>query len=193
VEVFMKLASYTATRAGWVGICNRLIRWRFGGDFWKDGQASHTEVIFEPTDGVDDLMPDGTTQPDENGAVWCGSSAALDVIPDWAPRRKGKTGGVRMKRIVLDPDRWEIKPYRRDPRWAARWFRSNEGYRYDWSMIVGFVAWLTQLLIKLLVPATAFWSVCSSAAAAAGGYKRPEFYHPELIRTMLESETAEVL
>lgn len=54
----MQLASYTATLPGVQGVFNRLIRWRF------DGAYSHSEIAFEPADGVDALMPDGSCQTD---------------------------------------------------------------------------------------------------------------------------------
>ena len=66
----MKLASYKGRRKGFTGIFNVLIR------FWLMGKHSHSEVIFEPGDGVDHLMPDGTTE-----------SATLDsVLPKTMPR-----------------------------------------------------------------------------------------------------------
>ncbi len=58
----MLLASYTSTRPGIQGIANRLIRWRL------DGLTSHSEIVFTPFDGVDDLMPDGSAAPDADGA-----------------------------------------------------------------------------------------------------------------------------
>ena len=65
--------------------------------------------VFEPGDGVDDLMPrdssveaaQPSTRPDASGALWCASSAAAEPIPLWSPRRAGRRGGVRFKRIIL--------------------------------------------------------------------------------------------
>ncbi len=42
----MLLASYTGTRPGLQGLANRAIRFRLGGPY------SHTELVFEPGDGV---------------------------------------------------------------------------------------------------------------------------------------------
>ena len=46
----MQLASYKSTRLGLQGIANRIIRLRLRGPY------SHTEVVFEPGDGVDHLV-----------------------------------------------------------------------------------------------------------------------------------------
>ena len=48
----MKLAFYIGTRSPWyIGLGNRLVRLRLR------SQISHCELLFEPGDGVDDLMP----------------------------------------------------------------------------------------------------------------------------------------
>ncbi len=177
----MKVASYMVTRPGMAGIANRLIRWRFGGKFFSDGEASHTELIFEPSDGVDHLMPDGTTMA-LNGAVWCASAAALDHIPAWAPYRVGRVGGVRFKRIVLKPEHWEISDYPRDPIAAATWFKKHEGQAYNWGQIALFLQWLLAIVI---LNSGKRWT-CTVAVAAAGGYERPDLYHPALMRSLLK-------
>lgn len=181
----MRLACYTGTHAGFNGIFNRLIRWRYGGSFFKDGAASHCEVVFEPGDGVDHLMPDGTSQPDATGAVWCASASALDVIPVWAGQRAGKTGGVRFKRIVLDPTLWEVQPFHRDPVIAASFIKQVEGTPYDWGIVFGFLFWPVAVLMHLIHDSL---YCCSTVCAAAGGYERSDFYHPELLRTMLHPQ-----
>lgn len=173
----MKLASYTATHSGFSGIFNRAIRWRFGGSFLKDGQASHTEVVFMPGDGVDHLMPDGNCAP-VLGAYWCASSSALDIMPAWSSRRVGKKGGVRFKRIVLDPNKWEIADYNHDPVYAAEWFRRHQGLPYDWSTITGYLS----MPLDILIGFSDYRWMCSAACAAAGGYSRADLFHPELLR-----------
>ena len=68
-------------------------------------QISHCELVFEPGDGVDDLMPDGTCAPvpiGNGGLYWAGSSAAAEPIPPWSPRRAGSKGGIRFKRLDVD-------------------------------------------------------------------------------------------
>lgn len=131
----MLLASYKSTRAGWRGLANRLIRWRL------DGQYSHTEVVFEPGDGVDALMPDGDCQPDAGGALWCASSVATERLPAWSHYRAGGIGGVRFKRITLDPTKWELIAVDTDPRFAARTFVVSQGRPYSWRLIAKTVAW----------------------------------------------------
>uniref|UniRef100_A0A6M3MHQ2 Uncharacterized protein n=1 Tax=viral metagenome TaxID=1070528 RepID=A0A6M3MHQ2_9ZZZZ len=132
----MKLASYHGTRSGLMALGSMLIRLRLRGPF------SHTEAVFEPGDGVDHLMPDGTCQPDADGALWCCSSVGLERIPAWSRRRPGRLGGVRMKRIVLNPKKWTLDPVTTNPIAAAQWARDNEGRLYDWQLILGFVSWL---------------------------------------------------
>ena len=146
----MKLASYHGTRAGLMGLGNVLIRLRLRGIY------SHSEVVFEPGDGVDHLMPDGTCQPDADGALWCVSSTGLEPIPAWSARRPGKRGGVRFKRIVLG-DKWTLDPLPHSPAAAALWARENEGRLYDWQLILGFLAWV--------VPHKRSRVMCSEACA----------------------------
>ncbi len=134
----MLLASYKATRPGIQGIANRVIRWRLRGPY------SHIEIVFEPGDRVDQWMPDGTCQPDADGALWCVSSVAVERIPPWSKRRAGRCGGVRFKRIKLDPARWDVVRMTTllNPRNIAAHGRLLEGHLYDWQGVLGFVSWL---------------------------------------------------
>lgn len=131
----MKLASYKGTRSGWMGIGNWLIRLRLRGIY------SHSEIVFDPGDGVDSQMPDGTCNPDADGALWCVSSTGLEHLPAWSPRRPGKRGGVRFKRIVLG-DKWHLRAVQQHPSVAATWAVNNQGRLYDWQLILGFLAWV---------------------------------------------------
>ena len=151
----MKLASYKSTRPGLQGIAHRLIRLRLRGIY------SHTEVVFEPGDPVGHLMPDGTTARGADGSLWCASSVAAEALPAHSSRRAGRTGGVRLKRIVLNPDHWDMLSMRADPVAAARWFVENQGAPYDWQLILGFLAWF--------VPGKDGRWTCSEAGAAAVG------------------------
>lgn len=151
----MLLASYKSTRPGWQGIANRIIRLRLR------SQYSHNEVVFEPGDGVGHLMPDGTAEPDKDGALWCASSVAAEALPAHSPRRPGKTGGVRFKRVALNPEHWDVRRVACNPMTAARWFRAHEGELYDWQLVLGFVAWV--------IPQQAQRWTCSEACAAALG------------------------
>lgn len=131
----MKLLSYKSTQKGFAGIGNFLIRIRL------HSKISHSEIMFEPGDGVDHLMPDGTTEPDENGAYWCGSSSAAERLPLWSKNRANKVGGVRFKRIVPEPTKWYIRNTERNPIKAALTFKECEGQKYDWKLIFNFLSW----------------------------------------------------
>lgn len=149
----MLLASYKATRPGFQGIANRVIRLRLRSSY------SHTEVVFEPGDPVGPLMPDGTTARGADGSLWCASSVAAEALPEHSPRRAGATGGVRFKRIVLNPDHWDVRRLAGGAGRAAQWFKEHEGELYDWQLILGFVSWA--------IPQKSRRWTCSEAAAAA--------------------------
>ena len=170
----MKLGFYTGTRSPWyIGLGNRLVRLRLR------SQISHCELVFEPGDGVDDLMPDASAKPAADG-LWCAGSSASDVIPAWSPRRAGRHGGVRFKRInVSDASKWLLVdvPWA-DARRAAQWFVDHQGALYDWQGIVGFIAWP--------VPDKAGRWSCHEACAAALGHPAPSRTDPAaLCETLL--------
>lgn len=152
----MKLACYTATRPGLQGLFNRIIRWRFSGLY------SHNEVVFEPGDGVDHLMPDGTCDADSDGAIWCVSSVAAERLPLWSRYRAGKLGGVRFKRIALRPDHWDLVPTKANPMQAALYAVAVEGHPYSWRLIAKLASWL--ISFKVTTQTT-----CSQFCAAAFG------------------------
>ena len=156
----MLLASYKSTRPGLQGLANRIIRLRLRGPY------SHSEIVFQPGDPVGHLMPDGSCEPDVNGALWCASSVAAEALPAHSTRRAGRMGGVRFKRIALAPDHWDVQSMRADPVAAAQWFLTNQGALYDWQLIAGFLAWF--------VPGKADRWTCSEAGAAAAGLPEEE-------------------
>ena len=163
----MLLASYKSTRPGLQGIANRVIRWRLRGPY------SHSEIVFEPTDLVDDLMPDGSAAPGPDGSLWCVSSVAAERLPAWSQIRAGRMGGVRFKRIKLDPARWDFVRVKRDPRLAAVRARLVEGDPYDWPGILGFVWWAVRAL--------AGWWSCAELCAHLLGIDEPERLDPCLL------------
>lgn len=173
----MKLASYTSNRKGFKGLFSKLIRKRFKGKY------SHNEVIFEPSDGVDHLMPDGTTEPDANGAVWCGSADGMDRIPNHSTYRAGKRGGVRLKRIVIDDTKWDIIPYKKNPIHAAIWFVVHQGKAYDWRLIGGF----TGVIMSILMEHSKDKVVCSEACMACSGFKEAHRVDPCLAHEIVNS------
>lgn len=156
----MLIASYKATRPGLQGLFNRIIRLRLR------GQYSHSEIVFEPEDGVGHLMPDGNAEPGQDGALWCASSVAAEALPGFSQRRAGKTGGVRFKRVVLDPCRWDVVKVNLDPMATAQWFKAHEGEMYDWQLILGFMSWV--------IPQKDQRWTCSEACAAALGIPETE-------------------
>lgn len=159
----MLLASYKSTRPGLQGIANRIIRWRLRGIY------SHSEIVFEPTDLVDDLMPDGSAAP-VDGALWCVSSVAAEKLPAWSQSRAGRYGGVRFKRIVLSPERWDFVRLHGDARLAAIRARFVEGDKYDWPGVAGFAWWL--------IRAVAVWWSCAELCAYLLGIREPERQDP---------------
>ena len=163
----MRLASYKGTRAGLMGLGNILIRLRLRGPY------SHSEIVFEPGDGVDALMPDGTCAPDADGALWCVSSTGLERIPPWSQRRPGKRGGVRFKRIVIKPDHWQLDDMP-GAQAAATWAVLNEGRLYDWQLILGFLAWV--------VPNKRSRVMCSEACAEMLGFDDAWRFDPCALR-----------
>lgn len=176
----MKLASYVGTRDSVIGLGNRFIRLRLSGirEFFKTNpsedqsilRASHSEIVFEPSDGVDYLMPDGTCQPNANGELWCMSSTGLETIPDFSKRRAGKVGGVRFKRINVNSTHWELDPLYNDPVGVAVWANENQGRLYDWQLIFGFLAWM--------IPNKKSRVMCSEACAEALGIPDAHRFDP---------------
>lgn len=147
----MKIASYVGTRKGIMSVGSFLIRFRLSGikqamqlkpkANQKELRASHTELVFEPSDNVGYLMPDGTCQPDSEGRLWCLSSVGAERLPAWSNRRAGRLGGVRLKRINVDTSDWQLQSINSNAEDAAMWARTNEGRLYDWQLILGFLAW----------------------------------------------------
>lgn len=166
----MKLASYKGTRPGVQGVLNRIIRRRFL------GLHSHSEIVFEPGDDVDPLMPDGTTSPDAAGALWCVSAVAWETLPAWSAYRAGKRGGVRFKRIALAPDHWDLRPLPgRSPLEAARLARRHEGEPYSWRLIARWAAWYIEQATQ-----TRQWA-CSTFCALLLGLRQADRYDPCLL------------
>jgi hypothetical protein len=157
----MKLAFFVGKRPWYLGLIRLRLRSRI----------SHCELVFEPGDGVDALMPDGACAPDAQGALWCASSTARQSIPAWSARRPGCTGGVRFARIVLAGPDWITVglPWasRADKERAALWFKQHQGALYDWQLIAGFVAWL----IPGKANRWACHEACAQALDLAGGHR----------------------
>lgn len=160
----MKLLSYHGTRSGIMGLGNIAIRLRLR------GKMSHSEVMFEPGDNVDHLMPDGTCEPDASGAYWCVSSVGLERMPAWSLYRAGRLGGVRFKRIVPDTAKWTPRKTPADPFRAAQWAKGAQGVLYDWQLIFSFLFWV--------IPNKKSRGMCSEVCATMLGYDEAWRFDP---------------
>ncbi len=181
----MKLASYTGIRPGLQGLGNISIRIRL------DTVFSHSEIVFEPGDGVDHLMPDGTCEPNEQGELWCASSVFSERLPDDSPYRPGKLGGVRFKRIKVDTPNWELLPIHSGYALrSAQWFFDNRGRKYDYRAIAMYMFWMVNLFRKYVL-----WFIpydpnkrvmCSESGAASLGVPESERVDPPLLRHIVK-------
>lgn len=174
----MKLLSYTSTRSGFKGLGSLLVRWRLRSEY------SHTEMMFEPGDGVEHLVPDGSLEPDADGAYWCASSTATDPMPSYSPRRAGRSGGVRFKRIVPETSKWVIQDLseKYDPVATAQWFKIHEGECYDWKHILSFIGTIVNLLLQ---QSTTKWT-CTEACGAALGFHTAEIFDPRNLPVVVD-------
>lgn len=169
----MLLASYVGIRPGLQGVGNIAIRFRL------NTLHSHSELVFEPGDGVDDLMPDLTTDPIDN-QFWCGSSVFAEKMPEYSPYRSGETGGVRLKRIDVSTDKWMTrKIHPAYARRAAEWFVDNQGIGYDYVLIAKYVLWMLPSDKEDLV-------MCSESVAKALGFREPERIDPALLYNLVQ-------
>lgn len=167
----MKVISFIGPATGFFGIADTLIRKRLNGIY------SHCEVVYEPGDGVDDLMPDGTTEP-INGMYWAASSNSFEKMPEWSKLRAGKMGGMRFKRINPFNGNWDVVclPKSIDARKGAIWAKDNEGRAYNWNLMIGYIAWF--------IPDNKNRLLCSQAVAAQLGVQEPWRFDPCNVRAL---------
>lgn len=163
----MKLIGYKSTSKGIAGLADKLIRFRLRGIY------SHTEIMFEPGDKVEHLMPNGRLELFGSHQYWCASSSGIDKIPRWSKQRAGKLGGVRFKMIDVLPEKWDIIQVDTDPVRAASYFKMMEGSPYDYSLIFSYVSWLVS------EDPTAI--NCSEACASALEFDQAWRYDPCLL------------
>lgn len=94
----------------------------------------------------------------EDGSVTIGSASLLD-------------GGVRMKRVHLNPDNWLIVDV---PKWSADdallWFIEHDGEPYDWRG-----AFASCMPFQWREEGEWF---CNEAMAASVGFESPEIFGP---------------
>ncbi len=190
----MKAAFYTGTRSGWRALGSIVTRTRLAG--WDAihgrhaplSQISHCELMIEPGDGADDLLPPDaagrppTAQPDHHGAHWLAGASASDAMPPWSPRRAGRTGGVRFKRIDVGSGHWWLidldwlTPAQK--RAAVAWFAAHQGAPYDWQGIGRFA-------LFLMPDKSGRWA-CHEALAAALGMALPHRMDPLALAIALQ-------
>lgn len=171
----MLIASYKSVRPGLVGVGNKLIQYRL------ESEISHSELVFEPSDGVDSLMPDLTTNPDPLGGLWCGSSVFAERLPEFSPVRPNEIGGVRFKRINVHNGNWttlKINIPRQDKIDAALWFKKHQGSYYDYSLIANYVLWLLPSNVDGRY-------MCSESVASALKMIEAHRYDPALLHNTL--------
>lgn len=122
----MLLASYIGTRTGLKGLISVIKRW-----YYKS-RYTHSEIVFEPGDGVEDLMPDKSLDLTIDFEFWCASMVFGEIMPMSSPLRAGQNGGIRLKRIDVNDGNWDLIPI--DPklnRQVAAWFFSKLGQERD--------------------------------------------------------------
>jgi hypothetical protein len=119
--------------------------------WWTNGPYSHCEVVlFTKADGYS----------------VCASSSQMD-------------GGVRVKLIKLNQDRWDLIEVDFDSDVAAEWFYARIGKKYDTLGLFGFV-WRRADGHKDKF-------ICSESAAASMGIKEPWRYDPNTFAAVLLS------
>lgn len=119
--------------------------------WWTRGPYSHIELVFE-----------------RDGKTLCASSSPRD-------------GGVRIKEIELDPNRWdviEIQGY--DEQKAIKWFSSRVGAKYDFVGLFGFVV--------SPLPEDRLKYFCSEAIAYALGYADGWRFSPNSLYAVLSRQ-----
>ena len=186
----MLVASYVGTRHGIAGAGNVLIRFRLSGlqeairmvpaEGSSKLRASHSELVFEPGDGVEHLMPDKSLER-VDGTLWCFSSNGTERLPEWSPRRKGKIGGARFKRIAVenDPTKWALTRLKRsDPVKAATIAYSLQGLPYDFKLILKEVVWV--------FPQSETKKHCSEIVAYCLGVPEAERINPCLMQILAD-------
>lgn len=116
--------------------------------WWTRSPYSHCELVFGYRLGIAE----------------CATSSKMD-------------GGVRLKKMILNPDHWDIVdlPWA-DVRAARNWFELHDGERYDVQGLLGFIAPISGRGSE--------W-FCSEACAAALGYDEPWRFSPAILHNVV--------
>jgi hypothetical protein len=87
-------------------------------------------------------------------------------------------GGVRLKRITFDPDRWDFIEVDGDEAKARQWFEDHAGQGFDYLGLLGFV-WRRSTQVKARF-------FCSESVAAALGFDEPHRMDPCTLPTIFK-------
>lgn len=119
--------------------------------WWTNGPYSHCEIVLQALEG---------------GMVLCASASNTD-------------GGVRIKAIALDPDRWDLIDMPSADHFAVRkWFAQHDGQGYDFLGLAGFV-------LRRADGSKRRW-YCSEACAAALDIPDPWRYCPNTLAAVVQ-------
>lgn len=106
-------------------------------------------------------------------------------MPLWSTKRANKIGGVRFKRIVIDPNKWIIRDTKRSAVEAAKVFVLCQGQKYDWKLIFNFIAWFILVFTKDRENR----KVCSEICAKALGFEESWRIDPPTLDRIVENES----
>lgn len=114
--------------------------------WWTRSSYSHTELVLSTA---------------ADGSAECASSSFID-------------GGVRIKHIMLDPERWDVVDLRTDvsEEEVRQWYANHLGQQYDLLGLLGFI-------IPIRSDPNRWF--CSESNAAASGYVDPWRYSPAIL------------
>ena len=121
--------------------------------WWTRGPYSHTELVCETEPG--------------SGVYHCLSSSFMD-------------GGVRLKRMALDQEHWDLVDVDGDWDAAVDWFQGHIRCKYDVLGLVGFVF--------RRVPDARDRYFCSEAVAASLGYPESWRLDPNTLYAVVTRE-----
>lgn len=131
----MLLAGYKGTQKGLAGISNRLIRLRLASIY------SHTEIVIQAKDNLELHLPDKDAGDDTKNIHWSISASAFDIMPEYSIYRAGKRGGVRLKKIEFDVNKWDFVEIHGDPMEIFLRFKKIEGLPYNHLLNYYFLNW----------------------------------------------------
>lgn len=167
----MFLATYKAIRPGFQGLGSYAVR------LGTNSKYSHTELVFEPGDGVESFMPDGSLERGTDNTLWAFGATASDIMPEWSERRAGRRGGCRFKRIEFKDSNWDfvqIDPAVFKAIEGIRVCMAVEGKAYDWRHIGSFLGPIANLIFRQ----SGDKLTCAELAARVFGLSHPELFHP---------------